>query len=384
MTVDLVSKLPHIGTTIFTVMTRLAEQHGAVNLSQGFPDFPAPRQLVDRVTHHMQAGLNQYAAMPGLITLRQAIADKVRSLYGRRADPESEITIVAGATEGIFAAVHAIVRAGDEVVLLEPAYDSYEPSCDLAGARAVRVPLERPGFGVDWTRVRAAVTPRTRLIIVNTPHNPSGAVFGPGDLAALEEIVAATGVYVLGDEVYEHMVFDGVPHASLLRSDALYARSFVVSSFGKTYHTTGWKIGYCIAPPVLTAEFRKVHQFVQFSVATPMQAAIADFLVECPQHHLELPGFYQQKRDYFARILAQTRLQARPAAGTYFQLADYSAVSDLPDVEFVQHLTREVGVAAIPVSVFCTAAAPDERLVRFCFAKHTATLDAAGERLRKL
>jgi methionine aminotransferase len=381
---SLPSKLPNVGTTIFTVMTRLAEQYDAVNLSQGFPDFPAPRRLVERVTHHMHAGMNQYAAMTGLLTLREAIAGMVRSLYERRVNPESEITIVAGATEGIFAAVHAVVRSGDEVVLLEPAYDSYEPSCDLAGARAVRVPLERPGFGVDWDRVRAAVTTRTRLIIVNTPHNPSGAVFGPADLAALERIVAGTGVYVLGDEVYEHMVFDGVPHASLLRSDALYARSFVVSSFGKTYHTTGWKIGYCIAPPALTAEFRKVHQFVQFSVATPLQAAIADFLVECPEHHLELPAFYQQKRDYFARILAQTKLQARPAGGTYFQLADYSAVSDQPDVEFVKYLTREIGVAAIPVSVFCTAASPDERLVRFCFAKDTATLDAAGDRLRKL
>jgi methionine aminotransferase len=332
----------------------------------------------------MQAGHNQYAPMAGSRALREAIAGMVRSLYGRRVDPESEITIAAGATEGIFSAVHAVVRPGDEVVLLEPAYDSYEPACDLAGARAVRVPLRRPGFDVDWGRVRAAVTARTRLIIVNTPHNPSGAVFGPADLAALEEIAASTGTFVLGDEVYEHMVFDGVPHASLLRSDALYTRSFVVSSFGKTYHATGWKIGYCIAPPALTTEFRKVHQFVQFSVATPLQAGIADFLVECPEHHLELPAFYQQKRDYFARILAGTRLQARPAAGTYFQLADYSAVSDLPDVEFVKHLTADVGVAAIPVSVFCTGAAPDERLVRFCFAKDTATLDAAGERLRKL
>jgi methionine aminotransferase len=384
MSSEFPSKLPRVGTTIFTVMSRLAQQYGAINLSQGFPDFSPPARLVERVTHHMQAGLNQYAPMPGWLPLREAIAGKVRSLYGRSVQPESEITITSGATEAIFAAVHAVARAGDEVVLLEPAYDSYEPACELAGARVVRVALRRPDFSVDWNLVRDAMTARTRLIIVNSPHNPSGAAFGRADLDALAAIVAASGVFVLGDEVYEHMVFDGAAHASLLCHDALYARSFVVSSFGKTYHATGWKIGYCIAPAALTNEFRKVHQFVQFSVATPLQAAIADFLVECPRHHLELPAFYQQKRDYFLGILAQTRLAARPAAGTYFQLADYSAVSDRPDVEFVERLTVETGVAAIPVSVFCAGAPADERLIRFCFAKDTATLDAAGERLRKL
>jgi methionine aminotransferase len=383
MSDELQSKLPQVGTTIFTVMTRLAEQHAAINLSQGFPDFEPPRRLVDLVTHHMRNGANQYAAMPGWLPLRIAIAAEVQTLYGRRADPETEITIAAGATEAIFAAIHAVVRAGDEVIMLDPAYDSYEPACDLAGARAVHVPLSRPHFGVDWSRVRGAIGPRTRMLIVNSPHNPSGAVFRDADLAALAEIVDRSGVFVLGDEVYEHMVFDGVPHASLLRNDGLYERSLVVSSFGKTYHATGWKIGYCIAPPALTREFRKVHQFLQFSVATPLQAAIADFLRECPQHHRELPAFYQQKRDYFMRILAGTRLRARASPGTYFQLADYSEVSDQPDMEFVRELTAKVGVAAIPVSVFC-AAPPPERLIRFCFAKDTATLDAAGERLRKL
>jgi methionine aminotransferase len=383
MSRELESKLPHVGTTIFTVMTRLAEQHDAINLSQGFPDFEPPPRLVDLVTHHMRNGANQYAAMPGWMPLRAAIAAEVLALYGRRVDAETEVTVAAGATEAIFAAIHAVVRAGDEVVMLDPAYDSYEPSCDLAGARSVHIPLRRPDFAVDWDRVRAAIGPRTRMIIVNSPHNPSGAVFDAADLSALAEIVERTGVFVLGDEVYEHMVFDGVPHASLLRNDALYDRSFVVSSFGKTYHATGWKVGYCVAPPALTREFRKVHQFVQFSVATPLQAAIADFLRECPQHHRELPAFYQQKRDYFLQILAATRLRARASAGTYFQLADYSAVSDQPDLDFVRDLTVTTGVAAIPVSVFC-AEPPRERLIRFCFAKGTATLDAAGERLRKL
>jgi methionine aminotransferase len=377
------SKLPHVGTTIFTVMSRLAQQHGAINLSQGFPDFSPPPRLVELVTHHMQSGVNQYAPMPGWVPLRIAIAAKVLDLYGRRVDAESEVTVTSGATEAIFAVVQAVVHADDEVLLLEPAYDSYEPSVVLAGARAVRVPLARPAFGVDWDRVRDALTARTRLIIVNTPHNPSGAVFSRRDIDALADLAERHDLFVLGDEVYEHMVFDRVPHQSLLRHDALYRRSFVVSSFGKTYHATGWKVGYCVAPPELTVEFRKVHQFVQFAVAAPMQAAIADFLAENPAHHLELPAFYQRKRDHFAQLLAATRLRATPSAGTYFQLADYSAISDEPDTEFVRRLTIEAGVAAIPVSVFSTTRS-SERLVRFCFAKHEATLDQAGERLCRL
>jgi methionine aminotransferase len=312
-----------------------------------------------------------------------AIAHKVQTLYGHTVSAADEVTVTSGGTEALFCAVHAVVRPGDEVVLLEPAYDSYEPAVDLAGGRAVRVPLRTTDFAVDWNRVAEAITPRTRLLIVNSPHNPSGAVFDERDLDSLVDVLRPSGALVLADEVYEHMLFDGRRHASLLTRPELAARSFVVSSFGKTYHATGWKVGYCIAPASLTAEFRKVHQFVQFAVATPMQAGLADFLAECPQHPLELAGFYQAKRDHFCSILARTPFSFTPSAGTYFQLADYSAVSDLPDLAFAEWLTREVGVAAIPISVF-SAGTSATRIVRFCFAKHEATLDAAGERLGRL
>jgi methionine aminotransferase len=377
------SKLPRVGTTIFTVMSRLAAECGAINLSQGFPDFDPPARLVDLVAAHMRAGRNQYAPMAGWPSLCEAIAGKARALYGRDVSASDEVTVTSGGTEAIFCAIHALVRPGDQVILLEPAYDSYEPAVTLAGGRAVRVPLRSPAYSVDWDRVADAVSPRTRLVVVNSPHNPTGSVWSEVDLDALARVLRPTAAYVLSDEVYEHMVFDGRAHASMLRHDELAARSFVVSSFGKTYHATGWKVGYCIAPPALTAEFRKVHQFVQFAVATPIQAGLADFLAECPAHHLELPAFYQAKRDQFCRLLAATPLRFAPSAGTYFQLADYSAVSDLPDVEFARWLTRELGVAAIPVSVFSTHAEP-ARVVRFCFAKSEATLDAAGDRLRRL
>ena len=379
----LASKLPQVGTTIFTVMSRLAAEHGAINLSQGYPDFDPPPRLVDLVTDHMRRGANQYAPMAGWAPLREAVAAKVKALYGREVASESEVTITAGGTEALFCAIQAVVQAGDEVILLDPAYDSYEHSVRLAGGRAVRVPLTRPGFGVDWGRVRDAVSSRTRLIVVNTPHNPSGAVLSRADLEALAGILHGSQVLVLADEVYEHMLFDGRRHHSLLSHAELAGRSFVVSSFGKTYHVTGWKVGYCVAPAPLTVEFRKVHQFVQFAVATPLQAALADFLAECPQHHLDLPEFYQRKRDHFCALLAQTRLRFEPAAGTYFQLVDYSAVSDLPDVEFAHWLTTEIGVAAIPISVF-SESPPQERIVRFCFAKHESTLDASAQRLRQL
>jgi len=377
------SKLPRVGTTIFTVMSRLAAECGAINLSQGFPDFDPPARLVDLVAAHMRAGRNQYAAMAGWPPLCEAIAGKVRDLYGRNLSVGDEVTVTSGGTEALFCAIQAVVRPGDEVILLEPAYDSYEPAVELAGGRVVRVPLRPPAFSVDWDRVADAISPRTRLVVVNSPHNPSGAVWSQADLDALARILRPTAARVLSDEVYEHMVFDGRGHASVLGHDELAARSFVVSSFGKTYHATGWKVGYCVAPPALTTEFRKVHQFVQFAVATPIQAGLADFLVECPAHHLELPAFYQAKRDHFCRLLSQTPLRFAPTAGTYFQLADYSAVSELPDVEFARWLTREIGVAAIPISVFSTHALP-ARVVRFCFAKGEATLDAAGERLRRL
>jgi methionine aminotransferase len=377
------SKLPRVGTTIFTVMSRLAQECGAINLSQGFPDFDPPPRLVDFVAEHMRRGINQYAPMAGWPALLEAIAAKVGHLYGCNVDPQSSVTVTSGATEALFCAVHAVVRPGDEVIVLEPAYDSYEPAVELAGGAVVRVPLLRPGFGVDWQRVRDSISPRTRLLIVNSPHNPTGAVFAQGDLDALEDILRDNNVLLLSDEVYEHIVFDGRTHQSLLARPALAARSFVVSSFGKTYHCTGWKVGNCVAPPGLTAEFRKVHQFVQFAVAAPMQAALAQFLGECPSHARELGAFYQSKRDRFLELLIGTPLRPIPTAGTYFQLADYSAVSLQPDVEFARALTREVGVAAIPVSVF-SAGGPTERLVRFCFAKNDATLDAAGERLSRL
>ncbi|MCM2310926.1 MAG: pyridoxal phosphate-dependent aminotransferase [Steroidobacteraceae bacterium] len=377
------SKLPQVGTTIFTVMSRLAQECGAINLSQGFPDFDPPQRLVELAGEAMRSGVNQYAPMAGWPALLEAIGDKVRTLYGCVLDPAASVTVTAGATEALFCAVHAVVRPGDEVILLEPAYDSYEPAVALAGGRAVRVPLVRPDFHVDWDRVRDAITSRTRLLIVNSPHNPTGAVLAPADLDALAEVLRDNDVLVLSDEVYEHIVFDDRRHLSLLARPALAARSFVVSSFGKTFHCTGWKVGYCVAPPALTAEFRKVHQFVQFAVAAPLQAAFAKLLVECPEHARGLGAFYQAKRDRFRCLLAATPLRAMPAAGTYFQLADYSAVSDQPDVDFARWLSREIGVAAIPISVFSATPAA-ERVVRFCFAKNDATLEAAGERLAQL
>ncbi|HVN42459.1 MAG TPA: methionine aminotransferase [Steroidobacteraceae bacterium] len=377
------SKLPRVGTTIFTVMSRLAAEHAAINLSQGYPDFEPPARLTELVAEHLRGGHNQYAPMAGWLPLREAIVLKVREYYGHCADAEEEVTVTSGGTEALFCAVHALVRPGDEVVMLDPCYDSYEPAVELAGGRAVHVALRRPDFAVDWDRVASAINSRTRLLIVNTPHNPSGAAFGPADLDALAEVLRPCGAFVLSDEVYEHMLYDGRVHCSLLTRPELAARSLVVSSFGKTFHATGWKVGYCVAPPALTREFRKVHQFVQFAVATPLQCALADFLAECPAHARELPAFYQGKRDHFARLLGATRFRFRPSAGTYFQLADYSAVSDAPDVEFVRWLTVSAGVAAIPISVF-SATPPQERIVRFCFAKHEATLEAAAARLQSL
>ena len=377
------SKLPRVGTTIFTVMSRLAQECGAINLSQGFPDFDPPGRLVDLVAEKMREGVNQYAPMAGWPALLEAIAAKALDLYGCRLDAASEVTVTSGATEALFCAIHAVVRPGDEVILLEPAYDSYEPAVELAGGRVVRVPLLRPDFRVDWGRVRDALTPRTRLVVVNSPHNPTGAVFGASDLDALADVLRDSAALLLSDEVYEHIVFDGRPHLSLLSRPDLAGRSFVVSSFGKTLHCTGWKVGYCVAPAALTGEFRKVHQFVQFAVASPMQAALAQFLVDCPENARDLPRFYQRKRDHFCRLLAATPLRFVPAAGTYFQLVDYSDVSALPDVEFARWMTRELGVATIPVSVFSSSPAP-ERIVRFCFAKNDPTLDAAGERLARL
>jgi len=376
------SRLPHAGTTIFTVMSRLAAECGALNLSQGFPDFSAAPLLYDLVAKHMRAGSNQYAPMAGVAPLREAIATKVESLYGTRYDPEHEITVTAGGTQAIFTAVACMVRPGDEAIVFEPVYDSYVPAIELNGGTPVRARLRHPGYRPDWSEVRALVTPRTRLILVNTPHNPSGTVWAEEDLRALAGIVNGTDIAIVADEVYEHIVFDGRRHESCARFPELAARSFVISSFGKTYHVTGWKVGYVLAPRGLTAEFRKAHQFIVFTVNTPVQLALAEFLRD-ESRYLELGAFYQRKRDTFRAALAASRFELLPCAGTYFQLASYRAISDEPDVKLAERLTREIGVASIPVSAFYQAP-PEDRVLRFCFAKGEDTLSRACERLAKV
>jgi len=383
-TPPLTSRLPTVGTTIFTVMSQLALEHRAVNTGQGFPDFEPPLELRERVAYHLGARHNQYAPMAGVVALREAIAAKVARHYGRRPSPGSEITVTSGGTEALASSIQALVHPGDEVVLLDPAYDSYQPIVELAGGRAVRVPLARPGFGIDWERLADALGARTRLLMVNTPHNPSGACLAVADLDRLAALLRPTGAFVIADEVYEHMVFDGQRHASLNGHAELAERSIVVSSFGKTYHSTGWKVGYTVAPPALTEEVRKVHQFVTFATASVLQYAIADFMTAHPEWEDQLPAFYQQKRDRLVTLLAGSRLSLEPAHATYFQLVDYSAISDKPDTEFALELIRSNGVATIPVSPFCAAPPPRERLVRLCFAKEDATLQAAAERLRGL
>jgi methionine aminotransferase len=377
------SKLPDVGTTIFTVMSRLAAEHGAINLSQGYPDFEPPDALIDRVVYHLRHGANQYAPMAGVPRLCEVIARKNEAMYGHSAaDWESEVTVTVGGTEGLFSTVQALVRTDDEVIVLDPAYDAYAPAVQLAGGRVVRVPLVLPDFSIDWERVADAVTPRTRLLVLNFPHNPSGAILQDHDLDALAALLARTPLLVLSDEVYEHMVYDGEPHRSLLSRPELAERAVVVSSFGKTCHCTGWKIGYCVAPARLTEEIRKVHQFVPFAVSTPMQHALADFTAEHPEHHETLPAFYQAKRDLFARLLTDSRFTFTPTRSTYFQLVDYSAISDKDDVAFSRWLTQEAGVAAIPISPFC--ASFDSPLVRFCFAKDDDTLARAADILCRL
>ncbi|MBB1087550.1 pyridoxal phosphate-dependent aminotransferase [Lysobacter sp. SG-8] len=378
------TKLPKVGTTIFTVMSQLAVEHQAVNLGQGFPDFAVPPRLVEALDKAMRDGLNQYAPAHGLPALRMAIADKTARCYGHRPDPDAEITVTSGASEAIFDAIHAVVRPGDEVVVLDPCYDCYEPAIDLAGGVAVHVPLDPATFAIDWDAVAAAFTPRTRLLMVNTPHNPSGAMFDATDIERLTALLEGTGVLLLSDEVYEHIVFDGARHESILRHAALRERAFVVSSFGKTYHCTGWKVGYCVAPPALTAEFRKVHQYNTFCTFTPAQAAFAEMIQAEPGHYETLGAFYEVKRDRFREQLLTTKLKPLPVPGGYFQLVDYSAVSDLDDAAFCRWLTEEKGVAAIPLSPFYAVPPPGQRLARLCFAKNAATLDEAITRLQRL
>lgn len=378
------TKLPKVGTTIFTVMSQLASSHKAVNLGQGFPDFDGPQALRDALVEAMASGLNQYVPASGLPALRQQIARKSESLYGCKVDADTDVTVTSGATEAIFCAIACSVRRGDEVIVLDPCYDCYEPAIELNGGVAVHVPLHAPAFSVDWQRVRDAITPRTRMLIVNTPHNPSGSVFDAADLEALADITRDTNILVLSDEVYEHIVFDGLAHQSALRHAELAARSFVISSFGKTYHCTGWKVGYCVAPRALSAEFRKVHQYVTFCTFSPAQAAFARILEDDPGHYRQLPTFYQARREQFRQLLADTRFKLLPVAGAYFQLVDYSAISDKDDLGFCEWLVANAGVAAIPVSAFYETPPADMRLVRFCFAKSDQVLAAAAERLRKL
>jgi len=376
------SRLPQVGTTIFTVMSTLAAENNAVNLGQGFPDFNCDPQLVDVVTQAMQQGRNQYPPMAGVPELRAAVAAKLSALYGRDYRAADEITITAGATQAIITIILAVVHAGDEVIVLEPCYDSYVPNIELAGGVPVRVPLTPGTFRPDFTKIAAAITPRTRAIIINSPHNPSGTVWTRDEMLRLQEILAPTEVLLISDEVYEHMVFDGQQHQSAARFAGLAARAFIVSSFGKTYHVTGWKVGYVAAPAPLTAEFRKVHQFNVFTVNTPVQYGLAQYMAN-PAPYLDLSAFYQRKRDLFRAGLQHTRFKLLPSEGTYFQCVDISAVSDLPEAEFCQWLTTEMGVAAIPLSAFYGNGF-DQRVVRFCFAKKDETLNLALERLSTL
>ena len=376
------SRLPKVGTTIFTVMSALAAEKNAVNLGQGFPDFDCDPRIVDAVTHAMRTGHNQYPPMAGVPQLRQAIAAKIAKLYEHTYDWNTEITVTAGATQGLLTAILCAVHPGDEVIVLEPCYDSYLPAIELAGATAVPVTLEAPLFRIPFDKLAAAITPRTRMIMINTPHNPTGTIWREEDMQQLADLLAGTDILLLSDEVYEHMVYDGQRHESVARHPELARRSFVVSSFGKTYHVTGWKVGFVAAPAALSNEFRKVHQFNVFTVNTPVQYGLADYMAD-PAPYLNLSAFYQAKRDYFRAGLAGTRFKLLPSDGTYFQCVDYSAISDMSEADFSMWLTREIGVAAIPVSAFYST--PRESgVVRFCFAKKEETLKLALDRLAKL
>ena len=376
------SKLPHVGVTIFTVMSKLSMDHGAINLSQGFPDFDPAPELVQLVEKYMHAGNNQYAPMQGVLPLREAIAHKVEQLYGAAYDPEQEITVTSGATEAAFDAISAVVCPGDEVIVFEPAYDAYVPVIELNGGVPVYVELKLPDYRIDWDAVASAISPRTRLMILNYPHNPTGAVLSSEDISALHQVVGDTDVLILSDEVYEHIIFDGIRHESMSRYPELADRSFVVSSFGKTCHATGWKIGYCLAPAPLTREFQKVHQFVTFASNTPVQLAYAEYL-KASDPYLALPAFYQKKRDLFLSLIENSRFRPLDCRGTYFQMVDYSEMSTEADMDFAKRLTTQYGVSAIPPSVFYHDK-DDHRILRFCFAKKDDTLAAAAEKLCRI
>lgn len=376
------SKLPSVGTNIFSIMSALANQHGAINLSQGFPDFDCPQELQNRVNFHLKNGKNQYVPMAGVPVLRERLAKKMENSYGQSINHDTEITVTAGATQALFTAITAFVRSGEEVILIEPAYDSYRPAIELAGGIPIIYELQGPDYQIDWIRFGKLISSKTKMIIINTPHNPIGKVRSEDDMRTLEELTNGTDILVLSDEVYEHLIYDGKKHQSVLRFPNLFKRSLLVYSFGKTFHSTGWKMGYCVGPELLMREFRKIHQFNVFSCNSFVQYGIADFL-EDPTTYQQLPEFYQQKRDYFQNELFGSALKPLSSEGSYFQLYDYSSVSDLPDTEFAKYLTMEIGVAAIPVSVFYSSRR-DEKVVRFCFAKKEETLAAAGKLLKEI
>jgi methionine aminotransferase len=376
------SKLPAVGTTIFTVMSKLANEHNAINLSQGFPDFHASEELVELVYKYMKQGLNQYAPMPGVMALREAIAKKTEELYSAKYDPETEITVTSGATQAIFTAIAAIVREGDEVIIFEPAYDCYQPAIELNGGKTIYMQLKAPNYNIAWDEVKKVINHRTKMIIINTPHNPTGSILSANDMAKLEKLTKNTDIVILSDEVYEHIIFDGYEHQSVMRYPKLAERSFVISSFGKTFHTTGWKMGYCIAPKNLMAEFRKVHQFLVFASNTPMQYAIAEYL-ENKKNYTDLNKFYQKKRDHFIKLIKGSKFSFEPASGTYFQLLRYEGISKEKDIDYAIRLIKEFGIASIPISVFYHKPV-DDHVLRFCFAKKEETLEKAAAILKKI
>lgn len=379
---EIKSKLPNVGTTIFTVMSALATEHKAVNLGQGFPDYPMSEELTAKVAEAMKNGHNQYAPMPGLIGLRESIAEKVEFLYKTKVNPDTEITITPGGTYAIYSSLTTILQPGDEVILFEPAYDSYIPNIEINGAKAVPLPLTYPDYKIDWDLVRASITAKTKAILINSPHNPTGSVLDKNDIAELKSVVAGTNIFIVSDEVYEHLIYDDLPHESMLKYPELFERSFVNFSFGKTYHCTGWKLGYCIAPAAFTKEFRKVHQFNCFSCFTPAQVALADYLKN-KDAYLSLPRFMQQKRDYFIELMKQTKFDLLNTSGSYFVCASYGRISDEADKDLAIRLTKEAGVATIPLSAFYHNQ-KDDKVVRFCFSKQNRTLQQAVERLMKI
>ena len=372
------SKLPKVGTTIFSVMSSLAAQHKAINLSQGFPDFDASEELIGLVNDYMKKGMNQYAPMQGILPLRERLAEKTQDLYKISYNPDTEITITSGGTEAIYTAITAIIREGDEVIVFEPAYDCYVPAIELAGGVPVYISLKSPDFKINWNEIKKVISHKTKMIMINTPHNPTGTVMNAGDMKELEKIVAGTEICIISDEVYEHIIFDKLEHESVLRYPVLAERSFVVFSFGKTYHTTGWKIGYCFAPANLMAEFRKIHQFVVFSANTPLQYALADFIKN--KNYLTLPDYYQEKRDYFLKLIKGSRFKFTPASGSYFQCLDYTSITNEKDTDFAIRLTKEFKIASIPISVFYHEGI-DNKVLRFCFAKKNETLEMAAEKI---